>query len=202
MTSAKKSAAELLEDAKRVAPRESLQEHRQTIATLRAKNYTWREIAQFLVERGVDTDHTKVFRFMQPKGDKKMTLPETLTVPTSDDYVNALTAVSSDISENQRKMLEHHYRAHNRTVTFGELASAAGYADYRAANLHYGKLGSLIGDKVGMQYALLDETNPESDAFYSSAIGSGSHYRNAAGEFQLIMHHEIAKAIARLGWFK
>ncbi|HUR53716.1 MAG TPA: hypothetical protein VMZ71_06275, partial [Gemmataceae bacterium] len=61
-------------------------------------------------------------------------------VPTAAEYVEALNAIT--LSAAQRKMLMFHYRAHNRTVTYMELAEAAGYDSYGAANLHYGRLGA------------------------------------------------------------
>ncbi len=200
MTLGRKSAAELLQDAKLAEPRESLREHQETIVTLRAKNYSWREIAEFLTKGGVETDHTKVFRFMQKRGSKKMKSPELFTVPSAERYAAALTEIAGEITDKQRTMLEHHYRAHNRTVTYGELRRAAGWKG--GAKLWYGKLGSLLGEKLEMTFAKLDDRNPESESYYSSAIGSGSEYPTADGEFQLVMHHELAKALDQLGWFK
>jgi hypothetical protein len=35
------------------------------------------------------------------------------------------------------------------------------------------------------------------------AIGSGSHFRDVeTGHFQLLMDHELAKALDQLGWFR
>lgn len=198
MTSSRLSSAEILREAEQVPSREDLAEHSETIAVLRRKKYTWRQIAQFLVERGVDADHTKVFRFMKRKGDFPMEAA-TLQVPSAEQYKDALVAIEAEITPKQLQMLEHHYRAHNRTTTFTQLAQAAGFDNYRAANLAYGTLGKLLGDKLGMKFAPNDQNGED---FFSSAIGSGSPYRNEkSGDFQLIMHHELAKALNELGWF-
>lgn len=73
-----KSPAEIRDEARQARPRQSLGEHRETIEILRRKNYSWREIAQFLAERGVETDHTQIFRFMKQQGESR---------PESTDYL-------------------------------------------------------------------------------------------------------------------
>ena len=115
-------------------------------------------------------------------------------VPTAAQYVEALKAVS--ISAAQRKMLMFHYLAHNRTVTYTELAAAAEYDSYGAANLHYGRLGAALGEQLKMPFVPL---STDSDTpFFSSAIGTSKKYEGT--EYMLIMHHELAKAIEALGW--
>ena len=39
-----------------------LEQHREAVYRLREKGYTWREIADFLTQQGVQTDHTRVYR--------------------------------------------------------------------------------------------------------------------------------------------
>lgn len=190
------TAAEILNDAKRAPSRETLADHRETIETLRQKNYTWREIAEFLRERGMETDHSKLFRFMQPKGTPKMNASENFFVPSAQDYARALTDLK--ISDNQMKMLEFHYLAHNRTVNYRSLATRADSESFRAANSQYGKLGRALGEALSMNF-VPDET--EGEPFYSSAIGTGNPYKAPKAEFELVMHHELAKAIQQLGWF-
>jgi hypothetical protein len=60
-------------------------------------------------------------------------------VPTAEQYANALRRL--DMTPAQREMLRFHFKAHNRTVTYSELAAAGGYDSYGGANLQYGKLG-------------------------------------------------------------
>ena len=59
------AASDMLRDAKQAPIRETLADHKETISTLRQKNYTWREIAEFFRKRGMETDHSKLFCFMQ-----------------------------------------------------------------------------------------------------------------------------------------
>lgn len=189
------TAADLLREAKCAPVRETLAEHRDTITTLRKKNYTWREIAEFFNERGVETDHTKIYRFMQRERGTMNTYND-FFVPSADSYAKALQTIT--INDTQKKMLAFHYRAHNRTVTYTELANAVGAEDYRAANSQYGKLGRMLGEHLSMNFAVAEARD---EPFYSSAIGSDNPYKSDKLEYQLVMHHELAKAIQSLGWF-
>jgi hypothetical protein len=57
----------ILAAAQAAEPRARLEEHREAVQTLRDKGFTWRDIAEFLTEQGVQTDHTRVYRtFGQP----------------------------------------------------------------------------------------------------------------------------------------
>jgi hypothetical protein len=117
-------------------------------------------------------------------------------VPTAAQYADALRKIK--INPMQRKMLEAHYRAHNRTLTYTDLAKDGGSEDFRAANAHYGALGHALGDELGITfYPSIDREEP----FYSSAIGMGNAYKAESEEFVLVMHHELAKALEQLGWF-
>ena len=44
-----------------------LEEHREAVQVLRDKGFTWREIADFLTEQGVQADHTRVYRVFGEK---------------------------------------------------------------------------------------------------------------------------------------
>lgn len=191
-----KSAAELLNEAKSIKSKDTLAEYEQTIITLREKNYSWREIAKFFTDRGVETDHSKLFRFMQRNRKPTMNTSESFIVPTAEKYAQALKEIS--ISDSQMKMLECHYLAHNRTVTYTELANAAGYPSYATANSMYGKLGRLLGEALAMNFIFAESRD---EPFYSSSLGADNPYQSAKDEYQFVMHHELAKALESLGWF-
>jgi hypothetical protein len=59
------------------------------------------------------------------------------------DYINAFKNIR--LSSHSLKMLQLNYHAPNRTITAKQLARAMNYPNYNSANLHYGKLGRLIG---------------------------------------------------------
>ena len=117
-----------------------------------------------------------------------------IDIPSAEAYMQALQSIENDISENQKTMLKAHYNAHNRSITYGDLAASVGYDSYQPANAQYGNLGYKIGAALGFD----NWRHDDGTEFHSSAIGMGNQY--TAGEFQLVMHHELAKAIADLGW--
>jgi hypothetical protein len=57
----------------------------------------------------------------------------------------------------QRAMLEYHFNAPNRTVTYTQLAKAAGKDDYQVANKQYCNLGMAIGKDIEFQWRLAEE---------------------------------------------
>jgi hypothetical protein len=202
-----KSAADILKEAEALARKDDLSDYLEVIAVLRAKRSTWREIADFLTERGIKADHAKVYRFALANEEKisrlankqvNMSKSNQADIPTAKEYVDALSAIK--ISDAQKKMLGAHFLAHNRSITYTELANAAGYDSHAAANLQYGKLGKVLGEKLEFRFLKA----PARDSFfYSSAIGMDNpNIPVEDEEYQLIMHHELAKALAKLRWFK
>jgi hypothetical protein len=122
-------------------------------------------------------------------------------IPPYGIYKQALEAIS--ISKAQRVMLEAHFKALNRTITYTDLAKAAGFmGGHRGANLQYGKLGERLGQKLGEKsgFVFADSDTRSGKKFHGSSIGNG-HY-GVDGEFRLVMHHELAKAIEELAWVK
>src|SRR5688572_9861230 len=111
----------VLRDAKSAPLKEGLEAHRQSILVLRDKGYTWREIATFLNERGVAADHTAVYRLIKGRGP----VTQAIKIPSAAEYMKALLEVH--ITPIQKTMLLAHYRHHNRSITYGELAQAAGF---------------------------------------------------------------------------
>lgn len=202
-----KTVEEILKDALVAKDKGGdLADHIETVAVLRDKRWTWREIAQFLNERGVSADHTKVYRFAVANQEKinqvvnrsvNMSKSNQAVVPTSEEYVGALNTIK--ITDAQRKMLAAHYRAHNRSITYTELANSAGYDKHIVANRFYGELGRALGENLGFKFL---KSKVRDAYFYSSAIGSDNpNIQQDDEEYQLIMHHELSKALDKLGWF-
>ena len=201
-----KSATDILNEAKSKPSRSDLSAHIDTIAVLRNKNYTWREIAEFFNEQGIEVDHTKVYRLAVANSEKinsvvneGVSLSKSIQskIPTAAEYVNAL--VSINISDNQKKMLGSHFHAHNRSITYTELANSAGAKSHVVANSQYGKLARELGEKLNFQFL---KSKTRDAFFYSSAIGTDNpNLTEDDKEYQLIMHHELAKALSKLGWF-
>ena len=91
------TAADLLREAKRAPVRETLAEHRDTIATLRKKNYTWREIADFFNE---------LRKFKPANDDKLRALKELLKKDLKDRKVLIFTQFSDTAKYLQAQLNE------------------------------------------------------------------------------------------------
>lgn len=67
-----------------------------------------------------------------------------IRLPHVAEYVAAFRALESQITQNQRRMLELHHAAPGRLVSATRLAEEAGFPNFNAANLQYGLLGKGI----------------------------------------------------------
>ena len=120
-----------------------------------------------------------------------------ITIPVAAEYKRALSEI--EINDYQRAMLRAHFEAPNRTITYTQLAAAGGYATHQSADANYGRLGFNLGNALGIEFA--DSEDRPGEKFYSSAIGMKNAYATKDDHFQLVMHHELAKAVSELGWF-
>jgi hypothetical protein len=114
---------------------------------------------------------------------------------TAEQYKKALQEIK--ITDKQMLMLQAHYEALNKSITFQELSKVAGYDNYSIANMQYGGLGHLIGDAVNFEFQ--KSQIKKEDTFFSSAIGFPNPY--ITDNFNLVMYHELAKAIEQLDLF-
>ena len=64
---------------------------------------------------------------------------------TTAHYVAAFKKIQ--IAHHYLRMLQANYHAPGRTITATQMAKTMGYSRFSAANLHYGKLGRLIGKR-------------------------------------------------------
>ena len=72
-------------------------------------------------------------------------------VPTADEYGDAFAVLGQKVRKHHWKMLLAHFGAPSATVTAAELAEAAGYPRYQAANLHYGALGRMVAEQLAFE---------------------------------------------------
>ena len=179
----------IINDAKAAEPKEPLVAVAEVILTLRDKGYSWRDIASFLSERGVKTDHTKVYRYFKknhaPKG-------KIMRFITKQEYLNAFDTV--ELSAAQKKALVDHFNALNRSIAFTDLGGASGHKDHRGMNGLYGKLGKKIGIAAGFEFADYDKIPGK--PLHLSALGFWNPYSE---ENELVMYHELSKAIEEHG---
>jgi 5-methylcytosine-specific restriction protein A len=110
---------------------------------------------------------------------------------TADEYLEAFRRLS--IAPHHIKMLQAHYYSANRTMTATQMATAMGYRNHNAANLHYGKLGKLVGKQLGWNPTT--EEAQGADAVYILA-----EFRKPGRYWLWVMRREVAQAIKKLGW--
>ena len=89
------------------------------------------------------------------------------------------------LSENDRNMLQSHYSAPDRTVTASQLARAAGFVVYGAANMHYGRLAHRVADELGI--------NPKHPL---SALVS---FAKPNGQWEWTMRPQVVASVESLG---
>jgi predicted HNH restriction endonuclease len=105
---------------------------------------------------------------------------------TSDDYADAFRQLN--IAQYHMRMLQAHYYAPDRTLTATQMSKAMGYLHFKAANLHYGRLGRLVGEKLGY-YPLPKQT-----------VNVLVEFEKPGKEWLWIMRPEVAQALETLGW--
>lgn len=166
-----------------------LQELLGPINALRAKKYSWREISAWFAERDIEVDHARLYRAFTKH------LAAVINVPAAEAFAEALRGLKMTVA--QKAMLQFHFQAPNRTVTYTELAKAADKSDYRVANKEYGALGAAIGQKTGFEFPIAPK---RSKPYHSGAIGIDAP-RGPSNEYRLMMLHELAKAVETLKLF-
>jgi hypothetical protein len=107
------------------------------------------------------------------------------------EYAEALRSLGTKLSSKHRELLLAHYHAPDRKVTAGQLASKVGYASFGAANLHYGKLGVLIGKHLGLS---------EQDQHVGVLVLFIRPNTEGNKEWVWQMRPELVEALERLKW--
>ena len=117
-------------------------------------------------------------------------------IPNIDAYEFALSR--SFVKDNHRRMLAAHWSAPARIVTVGMLAAGGGYPRVSSANLHYGKLGRLVGEFLGIEFARYSK-----GPLLTTALAEGWEERGpglAGRGWRWRLYPEVALAIERLGF--
>lgn len=112
-------------------------------------------------------------------------------LPSAESYVQAIKAIESQMTANQRAMLVAHFRASGHTATMRELAASIGADKFQAANSQYGRLGTLLRNELNYR-------GPGQQSYviaYLLAPGSEDNE-----EWLLRMHSPLSTALESLGW--
>jgi hypothetical protein len=98
--------------------------------------------------------------------------------PSAEEAIMAFRRIEPRLSPGHRAMLRAHLRANGQNITATQLAEAAGYASYSAANLQYGLLGAML-------FAEMPERLPQradGTPIMTCAIALGEDQRSASEE--------------------
>jgi hypothetical protein len=80
--------------------------------------------------------------------------------PDAGEACNAFLAIEPRLSAGQKAMLRAHLHAQDRCLTATQLAKAAGYRGYSAANLQYGLLGAMLYGEMPQRLPLRADGSP------------------------------------------
>jgi predicted HNH restriction endonuclease len=105
---------------------------------------------------------------------------------TTNDYVNAFKNIM--VAPHHMRMLQAHYHQPDHIITATQMSKILGYPTYNAANLHYGKLGRLIGEELGWS------PMPKQNIFVLVTFNKPEH------EWHWILRNEVAGTLELLGW--
>ena len=116
--------------------------------------------------------------------------------PDGDEYVGAFKFIAKKLSGSHLAMLKAHYRAPDQTLTPTELAKAAGYSNYNAANLQYGNVGKLLNEVLPIELS----TRADGSPVYTSALATEGERVGAEEHWRWKLRPQVAFAIEALGF--
>ncbi|RYD82177.1 MAG: hypothetical protein EOP84_09830 [Verrucomicrobiaceae bacterium] len=127
-----------------------------------------------------------------------MSTPDPDDVPNSEAFKNALLAIRSDITPAQHKMLKAHCLAAEHRITATQLATAAGFANFNAANLQYGFLGKALGEQLSFTPTLRNNGEP----VWTSVLATGERPSDtgASEHYVWTMRPQVVEALLSLPW--
>jgi hypothetical protein len=115
--------------------------------------------------------------------------------PSPDEYQKALQRILPTLTDGHVAMLKAHFRAPGRQLTATQLAEAAGYATYSAANLQYGLVGRALFEQLPVELA----TRVDGSPIYTWALATApDHPALPEEEWVWQMRPELARAIEAL----
>jgi hypothetical protein len=110
-------------------------------------------------------------------------------VPSVKDYIKAFKKIEAKIKPKQREMLLTHYEQICHVTTARDLALLVEYEDFNAANLWYGKLGSLIAEAMDIDFRGV-----------SMLVLMVPPQRATNVEWLWVLRANVVSALEELGW--
>lgn len=115
--------------------------------------------------------------------------------PSGEEYVEAFRKVLRNLSDRHCVMLKAHYHAPQQTITATQLAKAARYSSYSAANLQYGNVGKALYEELPIDLQKKADGTP----IYTSALATARETAESEAHWTWQMRPEVAYAIEQLG---
>lgn len=104
---------------------------------------------------------------------------------SASQFLAVLRSLEPKFTQAQKEMLLGHVNAHGHEISMGRLAVLAGYSSFEAANVQYGRVGSLLADALGI-HGLSQKTQ---------MIGTASRSSDEAGHWQWTMRPALVHAL-------
>jgi len=121
-------------------------------------------------------------------------------IATVEQFKNALLVVrDKNLPDSHFAMLRAQCRAEGSTITATQLATAAKYENYNAANLQYGTLGCNVASALGFLPTL---KHPDGSPCWWTALSYADDEQSEedTGHFQFIMRPELVQALREMRW--
>ena len=115
--------------------------------------------------------------------------------PAAIEYVRAFQRIIDGLPDSYILMLKAHYRAPDLTITSTQLAEACNFANFNAAVLHYGTLGSKLYEKLPITLPEHKDGSP----IYTFMLATEGERKAENSQWKWKMRPEVAEAIAQLG---
>jgi hypothetical protein len=110
-----------------------------------------------------------------------------------------LTLRDKNLPTSHFTMLRAQCRAPNTAITATQLAEAAGYESYHAANLQYGTMAFNLAGILGFTPQLMHRDGSLCWWTTLSVAGEGAAYEDAQ-QFHFVMRPELAQALREMRW--
>jgi hypothetical protein len=95
-------------------------------------------------------------------------------------------------------MLRAQCRAPAHTITATQLAQAAGYKNYNAANLHYGTMARLVAERLSF---LPDKRKDGTERWWKAlSYEADGEDDTADAHFKFVMRPELVSALQQMRW--
>ncbi|MFK5925777.1 MAG: hypothetical protein QM483_04010 [Desulfuromusa sp.] len=124
-------------------------------------------------------------------------------VATKEQYKQALKGLRDGGHLRNSKYLDlikAQHSSEKHTITATNLAKAAGYKNYNAANLQYGTMAKIVAGHLG--YMPPKRANGDHMWWCTLSDGNMASDETMDGHFEFVMHPELVEALEEMRWAK